>query len=213
MNDKRLIDGSAERIAALEKKLDIQKEETARWQNMYLRREGTHAQWKPSPTQQVAQGWKLAAKAVPDLLETEENTVFTTFSTGAKRSHRAINFVKFLRIPYLHLIPLESLEELAKRYQLGARKYGDYNWQKGMPYSDTFNHIIEHLYKWLINIPDDDGGNHLAAAAWGCFALIWYERNNRKELDDVHNPTIESASEDRREDLQKQDQETLSNPR
>lgn len=90
------------------------------------------------------------------------------------------------------LIPSHALTRLALRYGLGAVSYGDLNWLKGMPFSDTLNHIQQHLenakmrYRRGVgaNVGDEDAirstlcdsfsteDDDLAAAAWGCFALI-----------------------------------------
>src|SRR5688572_28092504 len=46
-----------------------------------------------------------------------------TFSSGASSSGRK---------PRYDLIPLWALERIAKRFQIGAEKYGENNWQKGV---------------------------------------------------------------------------------
>jgi hypothetical protein len=94
------------------------------------------------------------------------------FEAGARRSE-----IK----PRYDLIPSLALERLARRYALGASKYGEHNWQKGLPLSDTYNHAIEHLLKakeimlsgelFPGETPDDD----LAAAMWGLCTLMWYQ--------------------------------------
>lgn len=92
-----------------------------------------------------------------------------TFDTGAKRSEK-------IEARY-DLIPTGALRRLALRYGMGAQKYGEWNWQKGLPFSDTYNHIIEHLEKFKLmlmsgsNMTDDD----LAGAAWGIFALMVFQ--------------------------------------
>jgi hypothetical protein len=63
---------------------------------------------------------------------------------------------------------------------MGANLYGDYNWQKGLPSADTFNHILAHLLSWNSRRNDprknpDKPEDDLAAAAWGCFALMYFE--------------------------------------
>jgi len=90
------------------------------------------------------------------------------FSSGAVRSE-----VK----PRYDLIPLVALRRLANRYGLGAVKYGDYNWLKGGPdfVKDVPNHIIEHIFLW---VSGDRAEDHLAAAAWGCCALMHFEEQD-----------------------------------
>lgn len=89
-----------------------------------------------------------------------------TFESGAVRDE-----VK----PRYDLIPLEGLRRLALIYDEGAKKYGDYNWHKGMPISDTINHAVEHLYRYLAGDITED---HLPKVAWAMFAVMYYEKNN-----------------------------------
>lgn len=70
------------------------------------------------------------------------------------------------------LISPVGLRRLAKRYADGAVTHGDRNWEKGIPASATLNHLLRHLNLWADGDRNDD---HLAAAAWGCFALMHYE--------------------------------------
>lgn len=87
------------------------------------------------------------------------------------------------RKAFYHKIPYCALRRLAARYLLGSERYEKQgqrllfeqsNWQHGDRefFTDTYNHVIEHLYRWADGDRTED---HLAAAAWGCFALIWAE--------------------------------------
>jgi hypothetical protein len=99
-----------------------------------------------------------------------------TFACGAKRSYVA---------PYYSAIPGNALRRLAVRYTVGSKKYdprgwmigllGEANWRKGDRefFSDVFNHVIDHLYRFLEE--GNEETDNLAAAAWGVFALMWAE--------------------------------------
>lgn len=75
------------------------------------------------------------------------NQEMHTYSTGAKRSKR---------MPRYDLIPAVAITRLAERFTGdlaadgktplgGALKYGEGNWEKGLPTSDVINHVIGHL--------------------------------------------------------------------
>lgn len=85
------------------------------------------------------------------------------------------------------LIPAYSLKRLAVHFENGAIKYGENNWQKGMPLQQYLNSAIRHLYAYLAGSRDED---HLAAVAWNVFVFQWTEQAIRdgrlpKELDDL----------------------------
>jgi len=81
------------------------------------------------------------------------------------------------------LIPWAGLRRLARRYAKGSKMRADRGedareWEKGLAWDSTFRHIMWHLWRynaikqgWL----EDDGDDHLAAAAWGCFAEMHFE--------------------------------------
>lgn len=100
------------------------------------------------------------------------------YASGAKRCIDA-DSVRF------DLICPTALNELAKIYSEGERKYGADNWTKGMPLGETLNHALRH-----INIAqrggDQEGGVqlHLAKAAWNIFALLHFTTNceHHKEI-------------------------------
>jgi hypothetical protein len=95
-----------------------------------------------------------------------------TFDTGATRS-------KLDGMRYDLISPF-GLQRLAARYALGAKNFGDNNWRKGMPFSALMNHLMHHLAMYLAGERDDD---HLAAAAWGLFAMMEQEETNPKMND------------------------------
>lgn len=66
---------------------------------------------------------------------------------------------------------------MAKVMTMGANKYGDYNWLKGMDWSRLYDAQSRHMNAWVrgINIDDESGLNHLAHAAANCLMLLEYE--------------------------------------
>lgn len=75
------------------------------------------------------------------------------------------------------LLPAVPLEKLVEVYSLGAKKYDDRNWEKGLSFSRVFAAMMRHAWKWWRGEQKDgvDGQHHLASVAWCAFALIEYE--------------------------------------
>jgi hypothetical protein len=128
-----------------------------------------------------------ADKAAPD-------SSMHLFKTGAKRSELK---------PRYDLIPFSFMYRLAQRFtgrsktDGGALKYGEGNWERGLPTSDLISHLEEHVLrladafrKSLTKVTRDEGPWHkrmervrqdlrghldadddLGAAAWGLAAL------------------------------------------
>src|SRR5262245_63453802 len=112
-----------------------------------------------------------------------------TFDTGAQRS---------ATMPRYDLIPQCALRRLAARFEMGL-KYGEHNYKLGLPFDDTYNHILDHLSSYChrrkyllehdhhrqedlrgpaLNKAMDEiqtDGDDLAAAMWGIVALMFFE--------------------------------------
>jgi hypothetical protein len=97
----------------------------------------------------------------------------TTFPTGAVRSNDAAS-VRF------DLITPIGLRRLAETCAEGAKKYGPYNWERGIPASEMLNHAIRHIYLYLQGDRADD---HLAHAAWGLLGVAHFEEALPKMID------------------------------
>lgn len=79
------------------------------------------------------------------------------------------------------LIPPHVLDALADVYTMGAVKYADRNWEKGMAWGRIFSAINRHLWAFWSgeDIDKESGLPHTVHAAWGCFALTEYLRTRR----------------------------------
>lgn len=65
------------------------------------------------------------------------------------------------------LFPYEAMEDFAKWYEEGAKKYGDRNWEKGLSVKDCINRMVRHALKAACGLTDED---HLAAVMWNAAA-------------------------------------------
>lgn len=83
------------------------------------------------------------------------------------------------------LIPPGPLHALAFVYTIGAAKYSDRNWEKGIAFGRVFAAMQRHAWAWWEGeeVDQEDGHHHLAAVAWCAFALLEY-LDTHLELDD-----------------------------
>lgn len=75
-----------------------------------------------------------------------------------------------------------ATRRLAEWYELGAKKYADRNWEKGMPYSRYVDSAKRHLDKFVMGMEDED---HLAAVVFNVFAIMHHQELGQIELDDM----------------------------
>lgn len=103
-----------------------------------------------------------------------------SFSTGAIRD-KSSGKGRF------DLLPAYVLYRDARHMENGAVKYGDRNWEQGIPLSRFLDSAFRHLVCFMDGKRDED---HLAAARWNLAGLIWTEEMIRRgklppELNDL----------------------------
>lgn len=80
------------------------------------------------------------------------------------------------------------LLEVSKHFEEGAKKYGEYNWQKGISIHCFMNSAIRHYLKWLRGDKDEP---HDRAFVWNIMCAIWTMKH-KPEWDDF---TVEGKKE------------------
>lgn len=77
----------------------------------------------------------------------------------------------------VELLPYNALLEIAKVMTIGAKKYGDNNWRKGMLWSRLYGACLRHLIAWYEGQDKDEetGLLHLAHAGCCILFLITYQ--------------------------------------
>lgn len=68
--------------------------------------------------------------------------------------------------------------EVAKHFEEGAEKYGENNWQKGLPVNCYINSAVRHYLKW---VRGDDDEPHDRSFCWNIICAIW-TCNHKPEL-------------------------------
>lgn len=79
--------------------------------------------------------------------------------------------------PRMDLLPWDVLLELANHYRVGAAKYEERNWEKGLPWnSGTMASLLRHVAAWSNgeDIDPENGQHHDLAILWNAAALVAY---------------------------------------
>lgn len=84
------------------------------------------------------------------------------------------------------LVPPLALMRLARHYEAGAKKYGERNWEKGIPNSSFIDSAIRHMMQYLAGDRSED---HLAAAAFNVFGIMHFEEADNEQLPDAPTKT------------------------
>ena len=66
------------------------------------------------------------------------------------------------------LLPPRAIRDLAIHFEKGCKKYGDRNWEKGIPLNRYVDSALRHVFKFLQGLTDED---HLIAAIWNLMCL------------------------------------------
>jgi len=75
------------------------------------------------------------------------------------------------------LFPPDALLEVGHVFRMGATKYSDRNWERGMPWSKCLGPLMRHLFKWMMGekLDEESGHHHLAHVCFNALALLAYD--------------------------------------
>lgn len=73
------------------------------------------------------------------------------------------------------------LLEVSKHFEAGCQKYGERNWEKGIPAHCYLDSAIRHYLKWLRGDEDEP---HNRAFCWNLLCLLW-TLHNKPECNDI----------------------------
>lgn len=76
----------------------------------------------------------------------------------------------------------DMMLDVSIHFEDGAKKYGEYNWQKGIPESSYIDSAVRHYLKFRAGMDDE---RHDRAFVWNILCLMWQHRQNRKKKDKV----------------------------
>ena len=74
----------------------------------------------------------------------------------------------------------DVLLEVSKHFEEGAKKYGEYNWQKGIPTHCYIDSAVRHFLKFIRGDKDEP---HDRAFVWNILCCMWTCKN-KPELND-----------------------------
>ena len=78
------------------------------------------------------------------------------------------------------LLPPNALLRLARHFETGSLKYGDRNWELGIPCHSFADSGMRHLLKYMAGNTDED---HLIAAIWNLMCLAETEQLRPEMMD------------------------------
>lgn len=93
---------------------------------------------------------------MPDKYSIKDSGERTEYETGAERDLRKGK-------GRYDLLQYRTIMALAKHTEMGIEKYGERNWEKGIPISSFWDSGERHLIQFLLGMDDE---NHLIAAIW-----------------------------------------------
>lgn len=112
---------------------------------------------------------KNAALEKAGILNVEESKVGIKFDGGKAR---------------IDLVPTQPLLDIAEILTIGAEKYSERNWEKGMPWGKVYASLQRHMFAWWAgeDLDPETGKSHLAHAGCNIIFLLEFLKTH-PELD------------------------------
>ena len=82
----------------------------------------------------------------------------------------ALTYFVATAYPNTHTSKIEACLEVSKHFEDGAKKYGENNWQKGIPANCYIDSAVRHYLKYLRGDTDEP---HCRAFVWNVMCCIW----------------------------------------
>lgn len=78
--------------------------------------------------------------------------------------------------PRMDLVPPEAMLALGRHFEIGAKKYADRNWERGMDWGKCCASLERHLLAWKSgeDYDSETGSHHMISVAWNAFVLFTY---------------------------------------
>ena len=112
--------------------------------------------------------------------DTVKKIIGRDVTTGARKELKDARF---------DLIPSAAMEQVARVYGYGTRKYAPRNWEKGYAWGWSYAALQRHLHAFWRGEEVDKESTlpHLAHAAWHCLTLLTFcaryrEKDDRSQL-------------------------------
>ena len=126
---------------------------------------GAMAGSKRSPARAGSDSCGMEGGRIMSRMQILDSGERTQFGTGAVRDmHEGKGDMVSL--------PPDALLRLSVHYENGAKKYGRFNYTKGIPVSSFADSALRHLFKYLAGWDDED---HLSAAAFNVLGAMQME--------------------------------------
>lgn len=150
---------------------------------MELKDSGNRREFSSGAVRDIAEG-----KGRCDLLplsvigEISGNTVFTNIDEYIRTGDKMLlveAIKEFSNIRYGDLNT--AMLEVSKHYEDGCNKYGERNWEKGIPLHCYIDSGVRHYFKWLRGDTDEP---HDRAFLWNLLGALW-THNYKPEFCDL----------------------------
>ena len=111
------------------------------------------------------------------------------YMTVGKTIHILNALVEYINYRYDDFC--SAMLELSKHFEEGCKKYGEDNWQKGIPMSAYIDSAVRHLIK---DIRGDTDEPHDRAFIWNLVCLLWTHKH-KPEMNDLPFKDLDTAAD------------------
>ena len=125
----------------------------------------------------------IVAKCIPthEIRNTTGDRILMAISEFTKTNDRGFLYYCLDAFAKYQNVDLPTMFlEVSKHFEEGAKKYGEYNWQKGIPTHCYIDSAVRHYLKYLRGDSDEP---HDRAFVWNIMCCIWTSAH-KPELND-----------------------------
>lgn len=140
---------------------------------MEIKDSGTRREFDTGAVRDIQEGKGrcdlLPFGVVSELMCEEASAIFTCIQNYTEKGDTR-HLIYLLRHQSIFKDKETMLLEVSKHFEAGAKKYGEYNWQKGIPTNCYIDSAVRHYLKYLRGDKDEP---HDRAFIWNIMCCIW----------------------------------------
>lgn len=149
---------------------------------MALKDSGERRKFTSGAVRDIAEGKGrcdlLPLGVVADITDSEILCYVNQYIHSGNKTSLTIAIVSFAESQYESLYT--ALLEVSKHYEDGCTKYGERNWEKGIPLHCYIDSAVRHYLKYLRGDNDEP---HDRAFLWNLLGALWTQENKPELID------------------------------
>lgn len=152
-----------------------------------LKDSGARREFETGAVRDMAEGkgnfYLMPLDVVAEVIAKDNDLDLTTYNINAYKVYGAVSMLKkaiYAACEKAGMDIYTAMIEASKQFEDGAKKYGENNWQKGIPMHSFIDSAERHYLQFLRGDADEP---HFRAVLWNLLCAMWTHKHKPEMID------------------------------